>query len=162
MPLALVVETCLLACTTGTWCVDIGATNYVCNSLQGFQKIRRLAEGEIYLWMGDTSRVAAVAVGDITLYFEGGKFLVLNDCLYVPSVRRNLISVSGLSCNEYSFIFNKNSIFVKYKNNVICCGMLVDNLYLLEPITPMQINSHESNHKRKERSSVNQAQLWHL
>ena len=39
--------------------------------------------------------------------------------------------------------------------------MLVDNLYLLEPITPMQLNSHESNHKRKERSSVNQAQLWH-
>ena len=26
----------------------------------------------------------------------------------------------------------------------------------------MQINSHESNHKRKESSSINQAQLWHL
>ena len=33
MPHAYVVETCLLACTTGTWCVDIGATNHVCNSL---------------------------------------------------------------------------------------------------------------------------------
>ena len=99
MPLALVVETCLLACTTGTWCVDTGATNHVCNSLQGFQETRRLAEGEIYLWMGDTSRVAAVAVGDVTLHFGGDKFLVLKDCLYVPSVRRNLISVSGLTCN---------------------------------------------------------------
>ena len=40
--------------------------------------------------------------------------------------------------------------------------MLIDNLYILEPIAPMQINSHETNHKRKEISSVNQTQLWHL
>ena len=74
-----VVEICLLACTTGTWCVDTGATNHVCNSLQGFQEIRRLAKGEIYLLMGDTLRMAAVAVGVVTLYFEGDKFLVLSD-----------------------------------------------------------------------------------
>ena len=36
MPHAYAVETYLVACTTGTWCVDIGATNHVCNSLQGF------------------------------------------------------------------------------------------------------------------------------
>ena len=39
--------------------------------------------------------------------------------------------------------------------------MLSDNLYLLEPIR-LQINSHESNHKRKEISPVNQTHLWHL
>ena len=36
MYLCLTVESCLLACTTDTWCVNIGATNHVCNSLQGF------------------------------------------------------------------------------------------------------------------------------
>ena len=46
--------------------------------------------------------------------------------------------------------------------DVICVGTLVDNLYLVEPIIPMQVNSYESNHKRKEQSSVNQTQLWHL
>ena len=124
MPICLLVESCLLACTTGTWCVDIGATNHVCNSLQGFQKTKRLDKGEIYLLMGDTSRVAAVAVGVVTLHFEGGKFLVLDDCLYVSEVRRNLVSVSYLSCNGYSSIFNKNSIFVKYNDDIICRGML--------------------------------------
>ena len=39
--------------------------------------------------------------------------------------------------------------------------MLCDNLYLLEPKT-LQIYSHETNHKRKESSPVNQTQLWHL
>ena len=59
---------------------------FVSNSLQGFQETKRLAEGDIYLLMGDTSRVAAVAVGVVTLHFGGGKKLVLTDCLYVPCV----------------------------------------------------------------------------
>ena len=40
--------------------------------------------------------------------------------------------------------------------------MLVDNLHILEPISHVQANSIECNHKRKEPSSVNQTQLWHL
>ena len=111
--------------------------------------------------MGDTLRVAAVAVGVVTLHFEGGKFLVLDDCLYVSKVRRNLVSIFYLSCNGYSSVFNKDFIFVKYNNDIICCGMLSDNLYLSEPIS-LQINSHETNHKRKEISPVNQTHLWHL
>ena len=111
--------------------------------------------------MGDTSRVAAIAVGVVTLHYEEGGVLVLYDCLYVPSIRRNLIVVSYLSCHGYSSLFNKNSVFVKYNDKLICVGML-DNLYMLEPIAPMQINSHEFNHKRKEISLVNQTQLWHL
>ena len=87
--------------------MDTGVTNHVCNSLQGFQEIRQLAKGEIDLLMGDTSRMAVVAVGVVTLHFEGGKFLVLDDCLYVPGVKRNLVSVSCLSCNGYSSVFNK-------------------------------------------------------
>ena len=109
--------------------MDTGATNHVCNSLQGFQETKRLAEGEIYLLMGDTSRVAAVAVGVVTLHFGGGKKLVLSDCLYIPGVRRTLVLVSYLSCNGYSSLFNKDSIFVKYEDDIICRGMLLDNLY---------------------------------
>ena len=150
-----------MTCTTNTWCVDTGATNHVCNSLQGFHKIRRPVKGEIYLLMVDTSRVAAVAVGVVTLHFEGGNFFVLDDCLYVPRVRRNLVSVFCLSCNGYSSIFNTNSVFVKYNADIICRGMLQDNFYLLEPIS-LQINSQETNHKRKEISPVNQTHLWHL
>ena len=127
--------------------MDTRATNHVCNSLQGFQENKRLAEGEIYLLMGDTSRVAAIAVEVVTLHFGEGKKLVLSDCLYVDGVRRNLVSVSCLSCNRYSSLFNKDSIFVKYGDDIICRGMLSDNLYLLEPIS-LQINSHESNHER--------------
>ena len=102
--------------------------------MQGFQETKQLPEREIYLLMGDTSRVAVVAVGVVTLHFGGGKKLVLSDCLYVPGVRRNLVSVSYLSYNGYLSLFNKYSIFIKYRDDIICRGMLLDNLYLLEPI----------------------------
>ena len=97
-----------------------------------------------------------VIVGVVSLLFLGGKLLVLNNCLYVPNVRRNLISISCLLCNGYSTIFNKNMVSIKYNADDICNGMLVDNLYILEAISHVQANSIESNHNRKEPSSLNQ------
>ena len=89
--------------------------------------------------------------------------MVLVDCLYVSKVRRNLISVPSLACNGYSILFNKNSSLIKWNDETVCVGSLVDNLYLLNPISPMQqINSNESNLKRKVPSLMNQTQLWHL
>ena len=52
--------------------------------------------------MGDTTKVTAEAVGVVTLHFQKGKELVVEDCLYVPTIRRNLISIQSLTCNGYS------------------------------------------------------------
>ena len=82
--------------STGTWWVDTGATDHVCNSLQGFQETRRLVEGEITVYMGNAMKVAAIVVGDIYLSVDGNKTLVLRNCLYIPTFRKNLISVSKL------------------------------------------------------------------
>ena len=59
------------------------------------------------------SKVAAVVVGVVSILFSGGKVLVLEYCLYVPNVRRNLIIISCLSCNKFSTIFNKNFVSIK-------------------------------------------------
>ena len=101
-------------------------------------------------------------MGEVSLRFGGHKILVLRDCLYVPQIRRNLILVSYLAMDGYSSIFNINSVSIKYGVDVICSVILKDNLYLIEPNIPLSINSHESNHKRKERSSINKTHLWHL
>ena len=77
--------------------MDTGATNHVCNSLQGFQETRRLADGEICLLLGDTSKVVAKVVGKVSLHFGGHNVLYLKDCLFVLKIRRNLISVSYLA-----------------------------------------------------------------
>ena len=103
--------------------------------------------------------MTAKAVGVVSLHFGGHKLLILKDSLYVPNIRRILILVSCLACNEFSALFNKKFVSIKYGVDEICSGMLTNNLYLIEPNTPLCINSLESNHKRKEFSSINQTHL---
>ncbi|CAA0833201.1 Unknown protein, partial [Striga hermonthica] len=122
-----VVETCLAVVSTRTWCVDTGATDHVYNSLQGFQKTRRLREGEITVYMGDATKVAAVAVGDVTLPFDSS-ILVFRHYLYVPSFRKNLFSVSKLVSDGFSFTFDE-MVVIRYGKRFICSGSLVCNLY---------------------------------
>ena len=121
----LVVETCLAVLTTHQWCVDSGATNHVCNSLQGFQETRQLSKGEVNIFLGDGTEVAVLAVGNIVLNFKNNRTLILKNVLYVPSIRRNLISVSSLSKNGYSVCFNEfydDSVVIKLGEQMICSG----------------------------------------
>ncbi|KAL8116714.1 hypothetical protein AgCh_023023 [Apium graveolens] len=168
MSLSLVTETFIAAISTSTWCVDTGATDHVCNSMQGFQLSRMLRDGEIYVFMGDATKVAVVAVGVIHLSFGSDRILVLNNCLYVPSFRRNLISVSKLALDGYNVFLDRN-ISIMMNKRIICSGTLQDNLYIINPSQPAlqlqfrELNNTSSNStKRKEPSSLNQTYLWHL
>ena len=168
MSLSLVTETFIAAISTSTWCVDTGATDHVCNSMQGFQQSRMLRDGEIYVFMGDATKVAVVAVGVIHLSFGSDRILVLNNCLYVPSFRRNLISVSKLAMDGYNVCLDRN-VSIMMNKRIICSGTLQDNLYIINPSQPaLQLqhrvlnNTSSTSNKRKEPSSLNQTYLWHL
>ena len=168
MSLSLVTETYIAAVSASTWCVDTGATDHVCNTMQGFQQSRMLRDGEIYVFMGDATKVAVVAVGVVTLSFGFNRILVLNNCLYVPSFRRNLISVSKLALDGYNVCLDRNVSIIMNKR-VICSGTLQDNLYIINPSQPaLQLQHREMNNtssiaiKRKEPSKINQTFLWHL
>ena len=52
-------------------------------------------EGELFLTLADESKIPIVAVGEVNLCFSS-RVLILKDCLYVPNVRRNLISATYL------------------------------------------------------------------
>ncbi|CAA0826954.1 cysteine-rich RLK (RECEPTOR-like protein kinase) 8, partial [Striga hermonthica] len=104
-------------------CVDTGATDHVCNSMQRFQEIERLREGEVTIYFGDASRASTVAVGDVYLDFGLDRFLVLKDCLYAPSFRKNLISVSKLFMNSFSATFD-NKVVICFGKKFICSGSL--------------------------------------
>ena len=89
--------------STDSWCVDSGCTNHICNSLHGFQETKKLKEGELFLTLADGSRIPVVAVGVYNLCFES-RVLILEDCLYVPNVRRNLIFATYLGKHGYCVI----------------------------------------------------------
>ena len=92
-------------------------TYVVCTDVQDQQISRRLASGEIDLRVGNVTPVAVLAVGTFVLELPSGHVLELNDCYYVPSLTRNIISVSMLAQCVYTFVFrNIGSLYFEYKS----------------------------------------------
>ena len=56
------------------------------------------------LTLGSSATIFAVVVGMVVLEFPDNKTMVLSNVLYVPLMRRNLISVSELSNKRILFI----------------------------------------------------------
>ena len=112
MKSSFLLEICLVQNPTDSWCVDLGCTNHICNSLQGFQETRKLNERELFLTLADGSRILVVAVVVVNLCFES-RVLILEDCLYVPNVRRNLISATYLGKHGYCVILKDNVVIKK-------------------------------------------------
>lgn len=65
----------MLVGSSSTSIVDSGATNHVCNSLQGFKRQRERTNGEHRLRVGNGAHVWAKAVGDLFLYFDSISFI---------------------------------------------------------------------------------------
>ena len=133
--------------------------------MQGFQETRKLNEGEMFLTLADGSRIPVVAIGVCNLCFES-RVLILEDCLYVPNVHRNLFSATYLGKYGYCVIL-KDNVVIKKGKVFICYGNIVDGLYILIPNKHELYNfeldndSHVKSLKRKF-SSTSDAYLWHL
>ena len=150
-------EICLVQNPIDSSCVDSRCTNHICNVLQRFQDTRRLNEGEMFLTLVDGSKIPVVAFEVFNLCF-GSKVLILEDCLYVPNVRRNLILATYLGRHGYCVIL-KDSVVIKKDKVFICSGNIVDGLYILTPDkhelynSELDGNSHVKSLKRKFPSS---------
>ena len=78
--------------------------------------------------MGTGATVAATAIGTFYLELSSSRTLVLEDCLYVSEVRRNLVSVSKLGCLGYSFLFT-SKLVVKFNNKLAANLRVARNNY---------------------------------
>ena len=122
-------------------------------------------EGELFITLVDRSRIPVVAGGVFNLCFES-RVLILEDCLYVSNVRKNLVSATYLGKHGYCVIL-KDNVVIKKGKVFICYGNIVDGLYILTPDkhelynSELDNNSHVKSLKRK-LPSTSDAYLWHL
>ena len=163
MKSSFLLEICLVQNPTDSLCVDSFCTNHICNSLQGFQETKKLNKGELFLTLANGSKIPVVTVEVFNLCFES-KVLILEDCLYVPNVRRYLISTTYLGKHGY-YVILKDNVVIKKGKMFICSGNIVDGLYIPNKHElynyELDNNSHVKSLKR-EFSSTNDAYLWHL
>ena len=115
--------------------------------------------------MADASKIPVVAIGVFNLCFDS-RVLILEDCLYVPNVRRNLISATYLGRNGYCVIL-KDNVVIKKDKVFIYSGNIVGGLYIINPDKHKLYNSEldNSSHVRllkRKFPSTSDAYLWHL
>ena len=87
------------------WWIDSRATVHVANSLQGFRTRRTLQRGERKIKVANGVEPEVKVIGDLSLELVDGFLLKLSKVLFVPSLRRNLISVSRLDDDGYDCHF---------------------------------------------------------
>ena len=156
-------ESNLTYVSSDTWWIDTGANVHVSNSMQGFLTIQTINPSENFLFMGNKDKAPVEAIGTFRLVLDSGYQLDLCQTLYVPSISRNLVSVSALDKVGYSFELG-NGKFSLFKNSSrIGSGILIDGLYKFH-LDSQLAETHLALHSKetKRLSSKNDSYfLWH-
>ena len=126
-------EVNLAVVSTDTWWLDSGATIHVSMSMQGCFHCRKPRSEEKYVFTSNDISARVEGVGMFRLLLNTGHFVDLIDTFVVPTFRRNLVSVSTLDKSSYTCTFGNRKVSIKYEDNVIGTGTLLQdiNLYML-------------------------------
>ncbi|KAF3655398.1 putative receptor protein kinase TMK1-like [Capsicum annuum] len=100
-----------------TWWIDSGCTVHVSNTMQGFFTIQTINKNEKFAYMGNRVKAPVEAIKTYRLILDTGRHLDLVETYYVPSLSRNLVSLSKLDKTGYSFNFVSFSQAVESNNS---------------------------------------------
>jgi hypothetical protein len=152
-----------------TWWIDSRATIHVANSLQEFRSTRTTQKSERQIKVANRAQADVEAVGDVHLELDTGFIIILRDVLYVPSLQRNLSSVSCLDKDGYTYLFGDGRCLIECNDTVISIAFKRNDLYLIslrESVNSICYNnvnvfsSTLANRKRK-RTHDASSKLWH-
>jgi hypothetical protein len=76
------------------WLVDSGATHHMCHTKSQLRKLRKSSKIR-HVVLGNSTRSVVDSVGTADLQLGGSKpCITLNEVLFVPNLRSNLLSVT--------------------------------------------------------------------
>jgi hypothetical protein len=92
-----------LATSISDWVLDTGSCANICSNVQALKNKRLFGKGEMQLRVDNRASVTVVAVGDLDLHLPSGLVLELSSVYFVPSISRNIISVSCMDMDGFTF-----------------------------------------------------------
>jgi hypothetical protein len=158
-----------------TWCTDSGVTIHVANCLQGFHTRWTLRRGERSIRVVNGVEAEVEAIGELPLELNNSFILRLHNVLYVPSLSRNLISVSCLDDDGYDCQFGNRQCLILFDNKVVGLAFQEDKLYMLSMHENVNVVCNDENivckdkvssstnvsSKRKRRDDATSVKFWH-
>jgi hypothetical protein len=117
-----------------------------------------VARGEVDFRVGNNARVVALSVGMMQLHLPSGFIIELNNCYFVPSLSRNVISPSCLMMDGYSFVSENNGCVIS-KNDMFVASVPIKNgLFVLNLDDSPICNV---NAKRFRPNDLSSTYMWH-
>lgn len=141
-----------------SWVFDTGSVAHICNSMQGLIRSRGVARGEVDFRVGNKARVAALTVGTMQLHLPSGFIMELNNCYYVPSMSRNILSPSCLMRDGYSFASKDNGCVISKNDMFMAFASIVNGLFILNLDDAPVFNISA---KRLKPNDLNPTYVWH-
>jgi hypothetical protein len=165
-------ESLFLSYSKSTWWIDSGATIHVANSLQGFHMRRTLRRGERSIIVVNGVEAEVETIGELSLELNNGFILHLHNVLYVPSLSRNLVSISCLDDDGFDCQFDNRQCLILCDNKVVCLAFRQDKLYMLSMHENVNVVCNHENvmckdkvsssaNKRKRCDDATSVKLWH-
>jgi hypothetical protein len=111
-----------------SWVFDTGSVAHICNTMQGMIRSRSVGKGEVDFCVGNNTRFAMLNIGMMQLHLPSGFILELNNCYYVPSISRNIVSPSCLMKDGYSFTSKDNGCVISKDDMFVAFASIVNGL----------------------------------
>ena len=153
---AIVTEINMVSNVRGWW-IDTGATRHICGDKNLFSEFKQIIDGE-QLYMGNSSASNVEGKGNVMLKFTSGKTITLTDVLYVPEIRKNLVSGPMLSKKGFKLVFESDRFILTKAGMYVGKGYLADGLFKLNVMVTNALNNNNNNASTYIVDSFN---LWH-
>ncbi|MCO5575276.1 hypothetical protein L7F22_029076 [Adiantum nelumboides] len=141
------------------WYFDSGASRHITSRKDLFCSLDAAPTGKKVTCANNAS-YPIKGVGKILITISDGSDLCLPDVLYVPGIKKNLLSVSSLAKNGLRVIFEDDRCIVRDRENgysLITTGTLENGLFVLDRYEK-QIQACIAETKTQ---AMQDAELWH-
>ena len=130
---------------------------------------RTLQRGERHIKVANGVKVEVEAIRELPLELNDGFVLKLTDVLYVPSLHRNLISVSFLDDDGFDCPFSNGQCKIMFNHKCVGLAFRQYELYLLplcenvNVVSTKNENASSSMNARNKQKRVHDvsSKLWH-
>ena len=150
---AMVSKVNLVGSNPKEWWIDTGATRYVCSNKDLFTTFEPI-DGE-KVFMGNSATSSIEGQGKVLLKMTSGKELTLNNVLYVPEIRKNLVSGSLLNKHGFRMVFESDKVTLSKSGMYVGMGYVSDGLFKLNVLTIINKDNKSSVYM------LESSNLWH-
>eukprot|EP00253_Pinus_taeda_P023382 PITA_23382 len=102
------------------WLIDSGASSHFTPHREWFGEYEKYDGGDVFL--GDDRKARIIGRGKVKLKLQGGRFRTLPGVLHIPTLARNLISVSKLDDAGVKTVFEKDTCKMVLRSTGIDAG----------------------------------------